>query len=645
MLGAALLANLWAARERRLAATSITSGQPGFRMEALTDLSGALTFDEVLTKGAAFGPAVRGMRHPPFIWYRLTIANDSDSARHAILALDNDFVLDATLFQARGMNPPLIEHSGATVRWFDRAVPAAKVAFAVDLPARGESIFYVRVHDPVKQPSQFFVWNDLATFRHLTEVYKLEYSCYFALWFGLFVYNAFLYAVLRRRDYLLYLAYMLCIAGFLVTASEISTLIVGWPIWPLRGMLTMILLNLTTFNLVRFSRVFLDTQVQLPRVDPWLKRTAWFVLATSLAAPAWLSPATAWIYESIVAGSNSILLAVLPVCGLVLYFRRNRQAGIYVLAFLPLAAAFVYLLQSSIGIPDGRNNSMPPLCGSALELISLALALAWRYRLITDEAERLQAEYTARLEREVAQQTSELRETNDSLARANQDKDRVFSILGHDLRGPAQMLFGLSQEMTAAPESLSPSELADLAAEIEEACQAQLELLDNLLLWGKTQSGTAMMTAQPTSAADIIQAATGALTQPARRKGIRLTLAVESGLVILADAKAAQTIVRNLVGNAVKFTPAGGSVTVRAVKKGAQVEIVVSDTGVGIAPDRFDELLSGPVRSLDGTGSEKGSGVGLTLCRDLARANRGHLKLSSELRKGTTVVLVLPSGG
>jgi len=317
----------------------------------------------------------------------------------------------------------------------------------------------------------------------------------------------------------------------------------------------------------------------------------------------------------------------------------------YVLAFLPLAIALVYMLQSTLGrVPDAHGNIMPALTGSALELILLALALAWRYRLITDEADRLRSEYTSRLEREVAQQTGELRAMNDSLTAANRDKDRVFSILGHDLRGPAQMLSGLSRELAAAPGSITVAERAGLATEIEEACQAQLELLDNLLLWGRTQSGAAPMTAQPASAVDIVEAATGALAQAARRKGLRLVATVDFGLIVLADARAAETILRNLIGNAIKFTAASGSITVRGIKLGSYAEITVSDTGVGIAPEQFDQLLTQPVRSQDGTAAEKGSGVGLTLCRDLARGSGGDLKISSELSKGTTAILTLPAG-
>jgi signal transduction histidine kinase len=642
MLIAAGLANIWGLRQRSAGVVSLTTGQPEFRMDTLADPGASFSFADVLGREAAFAASPARKPFAPCVWYRLTIANDSDTPRHSIVALNNDFILDARLYQSRGAHPPLVERSGASVRWYDRAVPAAKVAFEVELPPHVESVFYVRVHDSVKQPTAFFLWNDVETFRHLTEVYRLEYACYFALWFGLFIYNAFLYAVLRRRDYLLYLCYMLSVGAFLVTASEVSTLVVGWPLWPLRGILGFILLNLTTVSLARFSRVFLETQLHLPRTDRWLKGLVLVVLLSSLGSPLWFSPGWAPIYETVVALLNMVLLAVLPVCGLVLYFRRKPQAGIYVLAFLPIVGALVYLLESSLGMPDGRNNSMPPLTASAVELVFLALALAWRYRLITDEADRLKAEYTARLEREVASHTRELRATNDSLSQANRDKDRVFSILGHDLRGPANMLSGLSQLMTKAPEMMSPAEVSDLAAEIDEACHSQLELLDNLLLWGRTQSGNLTFAPTQTAVADIAQAAANALGQAARRKGIQLAVAVESGLVVWSDPKAAETIVRNLIGNAVKFTPAGGSVTVRAVKKGSQVEIIVSDNGVGIEPPRLDQLLSGPVVSKDGTGAEKGIGLGLTLCRDLARSNGGDLKISSELRKGTTAVLILP---
>jgi signal transduction histidine kinase len=645
LLSAALFANVWGAHERAASVPSLSSGEPGFALTTRADPAGKLTFGQVLADPGAFSVPSHRRINPAYVWYRVAIANDSGAVRRAIVALDNGYVLDATLYSAAGANPPVVEHTGASLRWAVRAVPGVKLAFTVELAARRESVFYVRVHDPVKQPVRFFLWYDFSAFHRLTDVYQVEYACYFALWFGLFIYNAFLYAVLRRKDYLYYLLYIGLIAAFLVTASGASTLVMGWPLWPLRGMLGTVLLNLTTCMLVGFSRVFLDTPARLPRLDPWLKRCGWVLIATAFGVPAWLFPAAGVVYEPVILLANILALGFLPVCGAILYFRRTPQAGIYVLAFFPLAAALVYALQGNLGrIPDARANIMPALTASALELILLALALAWRYRLITDEADRLAVEYASRLELEVAEQTRELREMNDSLASAIRDKERVLSILGHDLRGPAQMLSGLSRELAVAPDSMPAAERAELAIEIEEACQAQLELLDNLLLWGRTQAGAAPMAAAPASAAEIVQAATGALAQAARRKGLRLVASVEFGLVVLADAQAAETILRNLIGNAIKFTAASGSITVRGAKIGNRAEISVSDTGIGIAPERFNGLLAQPVSSQDGTGAEKGTGVGLTLCRDLARGSGGDLKIVSELRKGTTAILTLPAG-
>lgn len=638
----ALAVNGWAVHERRAGTPSLVSGSPGFEAAALPDPSGNLDFAAVSGRAAAF-QALSGtpLANPPrTVWYRLRIRNPSDSDWHAVVCPSNDYLLEAECYIPRVGAPPLVERGGASVRWYDRTVRAPKVAFRIDVPARAQAVAYVRIADAIKQPASFLLWTDAAVFERTVSVYGVELVGFFSIWAALVLYNAFLYAVLRRRDYGLYVAYALSIGLGILTSSDVSTMLVGWPAWPLRGMVVTLALNLAGYNLVQFSRAFLETERLAPALDAVLKAFGRLALLGLLGIPAWLSAKTAWTFEA----SDFLMVMALAIsvviAGGVLFARRVPQAGLYLLAFVPLIAGAMYMLGDNLGEPVMRNNRMPVLSANAVELIFLALALAWRYRRLSDEAAQLHADYTLRLESEVARQTGNLREANESLSKAVREKDRILTILGHDLRGPAQNLYRLCQAFAEDPAGFSSGDVGAMAGEIEEACRAQLELLETLLAWGRAKAGDSSA-AQLSSAYELVHRAIGLHSEGAARKQIAIDLQVDPTLTVWSDPEAAEAILRNLVGNALKFTHPGGRICIDARLIDRRTEIAVRDNGVGIAPARLKELLSGPVPSARGTRSEKGSGVGLMLCQELAQANGGELRIETELKRGTSVTLTL----
>ncbi len=645
LLLASGLAIRWANRERLAAEPALVSGQPGFTAEAWIDPQGTCTFEDALRAAHQFVP----MRSPelgefaPCVWYRLTIDGpDADQPRAAILGVSHEFLQSGDLYTPVPGGAATVQHTGGVVRWQDRAVPGNHPAFNVTLLPRQPNVFYLRIADTVKQPHHFSLWTDQAAFEHLGRLLSAQYIGYFSLWIGLMAYNGFLYAVLRRSDYQRYLIYLLTVGALAFAASDLSTFFLPWPHWPLRAILITLLVNLTTFTLVRFSTVFWETAERWPRLDRALNRVGLGILALSLLTPAWLSARTAGPFESLDFALNIVALAGLPIVGIWLGLRRTPQAWLYVLAFLPTVLGFIYVLRDNVGLPEARTNGMPVVCANALELVFLALALAWRYRRITDEALQVTLQYTARLEENVALRTRELREANELLARANRDKDRVLAIIGHDLRGPSTMLHTLADSLADEGNPLPPAESAGLARSIKEACEAQLVLLDNLVEWGRMQAGQNHSTAEPLAVAEMVFIATGTLTHLARTKGVSLTSNIPAGLTVHAAPEGAQTIMRNLVGNALKFTPTGGSIIVSAQPVNRMIEIAVQDTGIGMSSHRLAELMAGPVASSAGTQSERGAGIGLTLCRDLARASGGEIIIHSELGRGTTVRLSLP---
>ena len=142
----------------------------------------------------------------------------------------------------------------------------------------------------------------------------------------------------------------------------------------------------------------------------------------------------------------------------------------------------------------------------------------------------------------------------------------------------------------------------------------------------------------------LIESVLGILRPVADAKEIALHAEAPSGITLYGDLRMIETVLRNLIGNALKYSRPGGTVTITAEAQGAETRISIADSGIGIAPDRLERLFELEAkRPVPGTSQESGSGIGLILCRDLVEANRGSLSVASELDKGTTVTLLLPS--
>jgi two-component system, sensor histidine kinase and response regulator len=229
------------------------------------------------------------------------------------------------------------------------------------------------------------------------------------------------------------------------------------------------------------------------------------------------------------------------------------------------------------------------------------------------------------------------------LRRLNVQKDKLFSIVAHDLRNPFNGLNGLFCLLDEGV--LTPQETKTMLAQVRQAGEATSEMLDNLLNWAKSQMGDGGGTnPQAVPLAPLATLVTQQVDLAARLKGVQVSHEVAAELFAQADAAQLEVILRNLASNAVKFTQPGGQVSLTAQYQNGQVEIAVRDTGVGISQPVLTRLLQGDFYTTKGTAQERGTGIGLQLCRDLAKANGGELLVTSQLGKGSTFTVVLPVG-
>jgi PAS domain S-box-containing protein len=247
----------------------------------------------------------------------------------------------------------------------------------------------------------------------------------------------------------------------------------------------------------------------------------------------------------------------------------------------------------------------------------------------TDITERKQAEIL------ILQKNKELQELN-------QTKDKFFSIIAHDLKGPFSVLIGISDLIIDKIDSYDKQKVKSLITSLNLAANNTFKLLQNLLEWSQLQRGKIKPELMEFNLRDILNSASSLFSDMAKNKKILFQNNVTSDFLVHCDLNMTNTIIRNMVSNAIKFTMDQGVVIVSAKQDGQFVEIQVKDEGVGIPPENIPYLFSIEKNiSTRGTKDEKGTGLGLLLCKELVKKQGGTIWAESIVGKGSTFYFTL----
>jgi len=233
---------------------------------------------------------------------------------------------------------------------------------------------------------------------------------------------------------------------------------------------------------------------------------------------------------------------------------------------------------------------------------------------------------------------------NQLLEVVNAEKDKFFSIIAHDLRGPLSAFVEATQILIDDIQNMTANETRDIAIAMKADATNIYRLLENLLEWSRLQRGVMEFNPKTLNLSKIIGTGIDSVLGTAKTKGINMEIIVPDGIDITADKHMIESIVRNLVTNAIKFTPRNGKVTVSASSDQENyVEIRVSDSGIGMTPElkgklfRINEKTSRP-----GTEGEPSSGLGLLLCKEFIEKHNGKIMVESAEGKGTTFCFAIP---
>ncbi len=236
------------------------------------------------------------------------------------------------------------------------------------------------------------------------------------------------------------------------------------------------------------------------------------------------------------------------------------------------------------------------------------------------------------------------RRSNRKLQEINETKDKLFSIIGHDLKGPLNSLSSFASLLLNHADSLSKEEIKMLSSDLDKSLKNLYALLENLLEWSRSQTGNIDFVKEEFDLSALIKENEELLKGQVQNKGLTLTNKAATNAVIQSHRHSINTVVRNLLSNAIKFTPTGGTITVSTELVGRDWRVTVSDTGVGMSATVMQKLFKiGTKHSTLGTAQEKGTGLGLILCKEFVEKNGGKIGVTSEVGSGSTFYFTLPA--
>lgn len=239
---------------------------------------------------------------------------------------------------------------------------------------------------------------------------------------------------------------------------------------------------------------------------------------------------------------------------------------------------------------------------------------------------------------------TQLKNTENHLQELNATKDKFFSIIAHDLKNPFNALIGFSELIYKNTEKYSTERIQQLGLRMYTSAKQAFNLLENLLSWSRIQTGNLVPKIQTLHAVDLLTETHQLFLAAADAKNISINLNYREFIYVNADRQMLNTVLRNLITNAIKFTHPNGKIELKLETKNQEVLFSISDNGIGIEKGYLDEIFKIENRySKPGTADEKGTGLGLILAKEFIELHNGKIWVESEINKGTTFYFTLPS--
>jgi signal transduction histidine kinase len=238
-----------------------------------------------------------------------------------------------------------------------------------------------------------------------------------------------------------------------------------------------------------------------------------------------------------------------------------------------------------------------------------------------------------------------LQEANIKLKEMNDAKDKFFTIISHDLKSPFSSFLSITDNLTKDFHSLAFSDIHDFSKVIHDTANTLYKLLEDLLIWSKTQTGQVPFKPTICNLSEMVNNNIYLHSQSALQKNIELVNNINKDISIFADVNMFNTVLRNAISNSIKYTKKDedGVVMISSESNKTHVKIVVEDNGVGISKSMMEDIFKlDEQRSTEGTEGERGTGLGLIISKEFVEKNGGEISFESELEKGSKLIFTVP---
>ena len=340
-----------------------------------------------------------------------------------------------------------------------------------------------------------------------------------------------------------------------------------------------------------------------------------------------------WVYDGGINGPNTMVAFTILVLALVIV---SNKLKIFILIYFILINIFILLIQ--IYKPELIVGYTSQLARWIDYLVCLIYSSVFIFLII----HFIHKHYT--IEKQRAEENEyKIQQKNNELEKLNSDKDQFLQILAHDLKNPFSSIMGFSDLLLKNVHKYDINRIEKQLLLLNKATHNTFNLLEDLLLWSKAQSGKLPIEAKNIMLSKIFSEIINNSKAQADEKNISINYLETENINVFADINMLKTILRNLVSNAIKFTNENGHINIYTEKKQKSVIIIVSDDGVGIDENKLPNLWNFTYSiSTNGTANEKGTGLGLLLCKDFVEKHGGKIWVESELGKGSNFKFTIP---
>lgn len=451
----------------------------------------------------------------------------------------------------------------------------------------------------------------------------IEYI-YIGLLLGLLLYNLFLYFSIKDATYLYYVLYIFTLSSYILMYLRGYAFVFGDDFRILFNQHPHVFMGLSLITLLIFSSKFLNLQANVPKLKKVFYVLGCFGILLILTSILGLKHVSSTITQLL----SFITALVVWVAGIIAYRNGHKPAKYFIMAWFLIWVSTVIVTFSLGGliVQNELTIQLVPL-STIIELLLLSFALGDRYKIIMQAEQTLRDEnlllvktQNQRLEESVNQRTLQLSSTIKELEESNAIKNKLFSIIAHDLKSPLNSLMGILSlnDMQA----LTPDELRMLLAENKKTIDSINNTLNNLLHWAKGQMNGMVIENSNFSLNSMLEELLLLYKPLINKKDIQIALNIEYQGLVTADQNQINLVLRNLIDNAIKFTPIGGQIvfTIRPVKAAIIFSIeneVQNDHQIMMENLQGEKIAA----STFGTQNERGVGLGLLLCHEYIKNN------------------------